>query len=66
MALHVNGDTQQVGPDQGEPPHCAYWAAQEPVLPGGVEEVVVVTGGDPPPPGVPENVELRVPYLMLE
>jgi len=63
MALHASGDTQQVGPDQGEPPHCAYWAAQEPVLPGGVVVVVVVP---PPPPPVVENVELMLPYLMLE
>jgi len=60
MALHVNPDTQQVGPDQGLPPHCAYWAAQEPVLLGGVVEVV----DDPPP--VAENVELMEPNLMLE
>jgi len=63
--LHVNPDAQQVGPDQGEPPHCAYWAAQEPVgLVGG--EVVVV---DPPPGGaapVAGNVELMLPNLMLE
>jgi len=64
MALHVNGDTQQVGPDQGEPPHCANWAAQEPpVLLGGVVEVVV---DPPPPPPVAENVELMEPNLMLE
>jgi len=66
MALHVNPDTQQVGPDQGLPPHWAYWAAQEPVLLGGV--VVVVDPPPPPddPPPVAENVELMEPNLMLE
>jgi len=59
MALHVNGDTQQVGPDQGLPPHCANWAAQEPDDPP--------PGGDPPlVPPVVENVELMEPNLMLE